>query len=108
MLSCSIPAPLRGKHEEEERKAALEAARYSPEPPKVEFLENDEDFDDLPPGIDKEELKRDRIRKETKAEEEAVKKAAALRAKEEEELAKQKGAMGDMENIAASILSKYS
>ena len=96
------------QREEEEKRAALEAQRYSPEPPKVEFLSNDEDFADLPPGIDKEELKRDRLRKETKAEEEAVKKAAALRAKEEEELQKQKNTMGDMENIAASILSKYS
>ena len=74
------------QREEEEKRATLEAARYSPEPPKVEFLSNDEDFSDLPPGIDKEELKRDRLRKETKAEEEAVKKAAELRAKEEEEL----------------------
>ena len=105
---------VREEREAEERAEAEERLRhktppkrYSPEPPKVEFLEEDS-YVELPPAIDQDKLREDRLEMEKNAEKLAKVIAEKKRIEEEEKLAKQEQEMAGMNDIAMSILSKYS
>jgi hypothetical protein len=67
----------------------------------------DDDDPNAEPGIDREALRQERLRKEREAEVEALEKAAKLREEEENVLVSKKTQMNDMNDVAASILSKY-
>mmetsp|Transcript_6338 Transcript_6338/g.11016 ORF Transcript_6338/g.11016 Transcript_6338/m.11016 type:complete len:207 (-) Transcript_6338:22-642(-) len=111
-----VETPFRGgaHHGEEEVKEPVVAfeshhtdmsdARYSPEPPKVEDYADEEDgptFDDM-------KIREARMAKEREAQEEAARKAEALRKAKEADLAAQKGKVAEMSEEAQNILSKYS
>ena len=76
--------------------------RYSPEPPRVEDLSDEEDGRYEDPG-----MRAARLEKERLAREEAERRAALLREEEERVASQRKGVMNLMQNEADSILSKY-
>lgn len=62
----------------------------------------------MPPAIDQDKLREDRLEMEKNAEKLAKEIAEKKRIEEEEKLAKQEQEMAGMNDIAMSILSKYS
>ena len=94
---------------EEEKKAEKifeKQGRYSPEPPRVDLF--NEDFEkDLPQGVDREKMREERQRMETKTAVQAAEIAAKVREEEDNELQKKKNEQANMENRAADIMAKY-
>ena len=94
------------EEEKKQEKIFEKQGRYSPEPPRVELF--NEDFEaDLPEGIDKEKMRQDRVRMETKHSEQAAILAAKVREEADKGLADKKAAQSNMENRAADIMAKY-
>ena len=70
-------------------------------------MDNSSSDEDEQTSVNPEQMRANRLQQEQNAEEEARAKAAKIKLDQEAQLLNDRGAMNSMEDMAASILSKY-